>query len=60
MTQAQLKPFTLTVHCFDDKTLRKNFRRKKDAINYANDLLAQGHKVKIFPYRKFTYDDQYR
>jgi hypothetical protein len=43
--------FTHTVHCFDDKTLRKHFAGIEAATEYANKLLEQGHKVRIYPYK---------
>lgn len=44
------KNFNWTVHCFDDKSLRKHFEQKGQAVTYANDLLSQGHKAKLFTY----------
>ena len=43
--------YTHTVHCFDDSSKRRHCATKKEAIAYANELLAAGHKVKIYPYR---------
>lgn len=43
--------FTHTVHCFTDKTLRKNLPGLHLAIRYANKLLQSGHQVKIYQYR---------
>jgi hypothetical protein len=44
--------YTHTVHCFDDKLLRKHFAGIEAATEYANELLGQGYKVKIYPYRQ--------
>ena len=46
--------YTHTVHCFDDKSLRRHFVGVEAATAYANDLLRGGHKVKIFPYKPFS------
>lgn len=43
--------FTHTVHCFDDRSLRKHFAGIEKATKYANKLLSQGHKVKLYPYK---------
>lgn len=43
--------FTHTVLCFTDKGKRKNFTNKQEAIDYANSLLREGHKCKVYPYR---------
>ncbi len=45
-----MQEFKYTVHCFDDKKLRKHFTNKREAIVYANQLLAAGHKIKLFDY----------
>lgn len=42
--------FTHTVHCFDDKSLRKHFEGIEAATEYANKLLREKHRVRIFPY----------
>lgn len=42
--------YTHTVHCYDDKSLRKHFEGVEAAATYANTLARQRHKVKIFPY----------
>lgn len=42
--------YTHTVHCYDNKSLRQHFVSLGKATQYANSLLANGHKVKIFPY----------
>lgn len=42
--------YTHTVHCFDDKAKRRHFKGIEAATRYANELLAEGHKVKIYPY----------
>ncbi len=42
-----------TVHDFTDKSKRRHFVHKtgpQGAVEYANALLAKGHRVKIFPY----------
>jgi hypothetical protein len=43
--------YTHTVHCFDDKSLRKHFVGIEATTEYANKLLMQNHKVKIYLYR---------
>lgn len=43
--------YTHTVHVWTNKALRKHFAGIEAATAYANDLLKQGHKVKIYPYR---------
>ena len=44
--------YTHTVHCFTDKSKRRHFTSKEDAVDYANRLLADGEKCKIYPYKK--------
>jgi hypothetical protein len=41
---------THTVHCYSDKSKRKHFTSKQEAVTYANSLLSQGLKARIFPY----------
>lgn len=43
--------YTHTVHCYTDRTRRRHFEGIEAATAYANDLLRQGEKAKIFPYR---------
>lgn len=42
--------FTHTVHCYDDKSLRKHCTSLTEAVDYANGLLKQKHSTAIFPY----------
>lgn len=44
--------FTHTVVCFSDGNARQNFYNVFDAAAYANELLRQGKKCKIYPYRQ--------
>lgn len=44
--------YTHTVRCFDQKDLTKPFTNIKQATKYANQLLRDGHKIKIYPYRE--------
>lgn len=44
--------YTHTVYCFDDKELTKHFIGVQAAAKYANELLRQKYKVKIYQYRK--------
>ena len=44
--------FTHTVVCFSDANARQNFYNIKDAVTYANSLLRQGKKCKIYAYRQ--------
>lgn len=46
------RPFTKTVKCFTDQSLTRHFWGVEDAAAYANELLAQGHKVQLQDYRK--------
>jgi hypothetical protein len=43
--------FTHTVMCFTDKDLSAHFSDVTQATPYINDLLSQGHKAKLYPYR---------
>ena len=43
--------FTHTVVCFSDANARKHFYNVFDAAAYANELLRQGKKCKIYAYR---------
>lgn len=43
--------FTKTVLCTDNKSLTKHFATQAEAVDYANELLAAGHKVRIVDYR---------
>jgi len=49
--------YNYTVRCFDDKSLTQHFVSITKATNYANQLLVDGHKCRIYPYRKRTYLD---
>ena len=44
--------FKHTVRCFDDKSLTKHFTSVSEATAYANELLLDGHKCRVYPYRK--------
>ena len=44
--------FTHTVVCFTDANRREHFYNIGDAAKYANNLLRQGHKCKIYAYRQ--------
>lgn len=43
--------YTHTVHDFTDKSRRKHCTSLAEATDYANDLLRQGHQVKIYDYK---------
>lgn len=43
--------YTKTVRDFTDRSKDKDFVDPQAAIGYANTLLRQGHKVKIYDYR---------
>lgn len=52
MSPAKPTPdFTHTVVCFSDANARQHFYNVSDAAAYANDLLRQGKKCKIYQYR---------
>lgn len=44
--------FTHTVVCFSDANARQHFYNVIDAAAYANELLRQGKKCKIYAYRQ--------
>ena len=44
--------FTLTVYCFTDKEKTAHFHALNAATSYANKLLKQKHKCKIYTYRE--------
>jgi len=47
-----MNDYNYTVRCFDDKSLTQHFVSITDSTNYANELLLNGHKCRIYPYRK--------
>ena len=54
----ETEKFKFTVVCFGDKMKRRHFTNQTEAVAYANDLLAQNYKVKIYPYsRGWSYID---
>ena len=44
------KVYNHRVVCFTDKSLSVDFEHMKDAVEHVNELLAQGHKAKIYPW----------
>jgi hypothetical protein len=44
--------FTHTVVCFSDANARRHFTSISDAVDYANGLLRQQKKCKIYAYRQ--------
>lgn len=43
--------YTKTVRDFTDRANDKHFVDPAEAVAYANDLLRQGHKAKIYDYK---------
>lgn len=44
--------YLYTVHCFTDKAKRRHFSYLDQATAYANQLLKEGEKCKLYPYRE--------
>ena len=49
--------FAYTVRCFDDKQLTRHCVSIEEATAYANELLGEKHRCRIYPYQRRRYVD---